>query len=93
MDCGKARTARLPWKCPKHPRKVLGFGPILRAVLYQNRARSVLALALMVARSCLFNTVFFTYGLVLSTFYHITEARTGAYLLPLAAGNLLGRCC
>ena len=59
-------------------------------MLHQNRARSVLALALMVAQSFLFNAVFFTYGLVLSTFYHITEARTGAYILPLAAGNLLG---
>jgi MFS family permease len=44
----------------------------------------------MLAQSFLFNAVFFTYGLVLSTFYHITEARTGAYILPLAAGNLLG---
>ena len=34
--------------------------------------------------------MFFTYGLVLATFYHIQEARTGLYILPLAAGNFLG---
>ena len=34
--------------------------------------------------------VFFTYGLVLTTFYHVQEARTGIYILPLALGNFLG---
>jgi MFS family permease len=34
--------------------------------------------------------VFFTYGLVLATFYHIDPARTGLYIVPLSAGNLLG---
>jgi MFS family permease len=73
-----------------HPRRVFGFGLILHAMLHQNRARSVLALVLMTAQSFLFNAVFFTYGLVLSKFYHIPDARIGAYMLPLAAGNLLG---
>jgi MFS family permease len=73
-----------------HPRKVFGFGLILRAMLGKNRSRSFLALTLMVAQAFLFNAVFFTYGLVLATFYHIQEARTGVYILPLAAGNFLG---
>ena len=73
-----------------HPRKVFGFGLILGAMLGKNRSRSFLALTLMVAQAFLFNAVFFTYGLVLATFYHIQEARTGVYILPLAAGNFLG---
>jgi MFS family permease len=73
-----------------HPRKVFGFGLIVGAMLGKNRGRSFLALSLMVAQAFLFNAVFFTYGLVLTTFYHIQEARTGAYILPLAAGNFLG---
>ncbi len=73
-----------------HPQKVFGFGLILRSMLGDNRGRSFLALALMVAQAFLFNSVFFTYGLVLATFYHLDAARTGAYILPLAAGNLLG---
>jgi MFS family permease len=44
----------------------------------------------MVAQAFLFNAVFFTYGLVLTKFYHIQEARAGVYILPLAAGNFLG---
>jgi MFS family permease len=72
------------------PQKVFGFGLIFRSMLGDNRGRSCLTLALMVAQAFLFNSVFFTYGLVLSTFYHIDDARTGAYILPLAAGNFLG---
>jgi MFS family permease len=56
----------------------------------KNLSRSALALTLMVAQAFLFNSVFFTYGLVLSTFYHVNPARIGLYILPLAAGNLLG---
>jgi MFS family permease len=73
-----------------HPRKVFGFGLILGAMLGKNRGRSFLALTLMVAQAFLFNAVFFTYGLVLTTFYHIQENRVGVYILPLAAGNFLG---
>jgi MFS family permease len=73
-----------------HPRKVFGFGLILRAMVGKNMSRSFLALTLMVAQAFLFNAVFFTYGLVLATFYHIPEQRIGTYILPLAAGNFLG---
>ncbi|WP_428486291.1 MFS transporter [Rhodopila sp.] len=73
-----------------HPRKVFGFGLILGAMLGKNRGRSFLALSLMVAQAFLFNAVFFTYGLVLTTFYHIQGAQVGLYILPLAVGNFLG---
>jgi MFS family permease len=73
-----------------HPRKVFGFGLVLGSMAGKNTGRSFLALSLMVAQAFLFNAVFFTYGLVLATFYHIEDARTGVYILPLAAGNFLG---
>jgi MFS family permease len=72
------------------PRKVFGFGLILSAMLSKNRGRSFLALTLMVAQAFLFNAVFFTYGLVLATFYNVPEPSIGLYILPLAAGNFLG---
>jgi MFS family permease len=73
-----------------HPRRSFGFGMIMRAVFRANARRSVLGLALMVAQAFLFNSVFFTYGLILSRFYHIGAGRVGAFIIPLAAGNLLG---
>jgi hypothetical protein len=66
------------------PRRSFGLGPIMRAMLGRCRSRSILALTLMTAQAFLFNAVFFSYGLVLSTFHGVPERTTGIYLLPLA---------
>jgi MFS family permease len=50
----------------------------------------VLGLSLMIAQAFAYNGVFFTYALVLSHFYGVPSDRIGLYLLPFAAGNLLG---
>jgi MFS family permease len=62
----------------------------MRAMLGRYRSRSLLALTLMTAQAFLFNAVFFSYGLVLSTFHGVSERTTGIYLLPLAVSNFLG---
>jgi MFS family permease len=73
-----------------HPRKVFGPEMIFSAMLGKYRERSVLALALMIAQSFLYNSVFFTYGLILSHFYQVPSERVGLYILPLAIGNFCG---
>src|ERR1700742_4650267 len=73
-----------------HPRRSFGLGMIFASMFGENRSRSVLALTLMVAQSFLYNSVFFSYGLILSHFYHVPEQRVGFYLLPLALGNFCG---
>ena len=73
-----------------YPRKSFGLGLIARAMLEKYRARAALALTLMVAQAFLYNSVFFTYALVLTRFYAVPGERAGVYLLPLAAGNFLG---
>ena len=73
-----------------HPRRTFGFGLIAKAMLAKYRARSALALSLMVAQAFLYNAVFFTYGLVLTRFYGVSVERIGLYILPLAVGNFLG---
>jgi MFS family permease len=73
-----------------HPRRSFGLGLIMSAMLGSYRSRSVLALTLMTAQAFLFNAVFFSYGLVLSTFHGVPERTTGIYLLPLAVSNFLG---
>ena len=73
-----------------HPRKSFGLGIIFASMLGQHRLRSVLALTLMVAQSFLYNSVFFSYGLILVHFYHVPEQSVGFYLLPLALGNFCG---
>ena len=63
---------------------------IFASMLGKYRTRSILAITLMVAQSFLYNSVFFSYGLILSHFYRVPEQRIGFYLLPLALGNFCG---
>jgi MFS family permease len=72
------------------PRKSFSLGLILRAMWRQYRERSILAAVLLTAQAFLFNAVFFSYGLVLTTFHGVSEHSTGLYLLPLAVSNFLG---
>ncbi|MCR6632435.1 MAG: MFS transporter [Magnetospirillum sp.] len=73
-----------------HPHRVFGFGHIVAAVLGQYRRRGVLGLVLMTAQAFLYNSVFFSYGLVLVRFYGVEAEATGLYLFPLALGNFMG---
>ena len=52
--------------------------------------RTLVALALMAAQAFFYNAIFFTYALVLTTFYGIPSHQVGWYILPFAAGNVLG---
>ena len=66
------------------------WGEIWRAIAVDNRSRSLLGLTLMVAQAFFYNAIFFTYALVLGTFYGVTPGQTGLYLFPFAIGNFLG---
>src|SRR6185369_1958996 len=65
------------------------FASIARVLLRRHRRRTILGLSLMIAQAFAYNGVFFTYALVLSTFYGVAPERIGLYLIPFALGNLL----
>lgn len=50
----------------------------------------MLGFSLMVGQAFLYNAVFFTYSLVLTTFYHISPETVPWYLIPFAIGNVIG---
>ena len=54
------------------------------------RQRALVGLALMVSQAYFYNAIFFTYPLVLTTFYAIPVDQLGWYILPFAAANFLG---
>jgi MFS family permease len=54
------------------------------------RQRTLVGLALMVAQAFFYNAIFFTYALILTDFYGIPAQAVGWYILPFAAGNVLG---
>ena len=59
-------------------------------MLGENRQRSVLGLVLMVAQSFFFNAIFFSYGLIVKTFYHVANKDLPLHLLPFAIASFLG---
>ncbi len=63
---------------------------IYRSMWIDNRKRSLLAMALMVGQAFFYNSVFFTYGLVLDKFFHVGARKLPIHLLPFALGNFFG---
>ncbi len=66
------------------------WGEIFKNMTGENRARSLLSLVLMVGQSFFFNAVFFTYGLVVKKFFHISDNDLPMHLLPFALGSFFG---
>lgn len=63
---------------------------IFSNMLGENRKRSFLALMLMIAQAFFFNAVFFTYGLVVKKFFHVSDKSLPLHLLPFAIASFLG---
>lgn len=72
------------------PVGTVSFREIARTMVRQYPTRSLLGFSLMVGQAFLYNAIFFTYGLVLTKFYHIPNSSVGLYLIPFAIGNILG---
>ncbi|HUD36158.1 MAG TPA: MFS transporter [Streptosporangiaceae bacterium] len=71
-------------------RHAIGFITIAKTLLGRYPRRSVLSFSLFIGQAFLYNAIFFTYAIALTTFYHVASASVGLYLLPFAAGNFLG---
>ena len=63
---------------------------VARTLFVTYRQRTLVGLTLMVAQAFFYNAIFFTYALILTDFYGIPASGVGWYILPFAAGNVLG---
>jgi MFS family permease len=72
------------------PQKQYGYLTFLRLVFSTYPKRAILAAALMITQSFLYNAIFFTYALVLTQFYDVPATRVPLYGLAFAVGNLAG---
>jgi MFS family permease len=88
--CGAAGEPPPESEITIRPRRRVGLGVVFKTLAGPYRARAALGLALMIAQAFLYNAIFFTYALVLTTFYDVAPTATGLYLLPFALGNFLG---
>src|SRR3954466_6135373 len=72
------------------PRDSTSFREIGSVLFSRYRGRTVLGLTMMSAQAFAYNAVFFTYGLVLTTFMDVKPSHVGLYIVPFAIGNFLG---
>jgi MFS family permease len=68
----------------------LNFTDIGRYVIKNYPGRGVLGLALMTGQAFLYNSIFFTYTLVLGQFFGVSSHRAPLFLIPFSVGNVLG---
>jgi MFS family permease len=71
-------------------RERISFVGITKYVIRNYPGRGVLGLSLMSGQAFLYNSIFFTYTLVLTDFFGISAERAPLFLIPFAVGNLLG---
>jgi len=90
-DCGVE-----PGQGGEHPRIALrttsrtGYVQVARSLIVKYPQRTALCVTLLATQAFCYNAVFFTYGLILKTFYGVPDQSIGWFLLPFAAGNVLG---
>jgi MFS family permease len=63
---------------------------IFKNMAGENLSRSILGLVLMASQAFFFNAVFFTYGLVVKKFFHVSDRELPIHLLPFAIASFLG---
>jgi MFS family permease len=66
------------------------LGEVARTLFKTYRGRTLVGLSLMTSQAFFYNAIFFTYALVLTDFYGTPANQVGWYILPFAAGNVLG---
>ena len=72
------------------PEKRYGYLTLLRVAFRHYPQRAILGATLMITQSFLYNAIFFTYALVLTKFYHVSNNNVPLYGLAFAVGNLAG---
>jgi MFS family permease len=63
---------------------------VIDTLFFAQWRRTAVGLVLMAAQAFFYNAIFFTYALVLTDFYGVAADHVGWYILPFAAGNVLG---
>jgi MFS family permease len=83
----------LPAETPKarvRLRRVTPLREVFIPLVKTYPRRSVLGLVLMASQAFFYNAIYFTYAMMLTDFYGVPSDRVGWYVLPFAAGNVLG---
>lgn len=90
------RHQRLPAMFAPHPtirlthRGRTSWAELAHTLFKRHPKRTFLGVVLMATQAFCYNAIFFTYALVLTKFYGVLPQHIGWFMLPFAAGNVLG---
>jgi MFS family permease len=87
---GKRLTEITPTSVHVTSRRSISMGEVFTALFRTYPRRTFFCLVLMSAQAFFYNAIFFTYAMMLTDFYAVPAADVGWYILPFAAGNVLG---
>jgi len=79
-----------PAEARVRPRRSTPMGEVFLTLFRVYPRRTFLCILLMAAQAFFYNAIFFTYAMMLTDFYAVPSAHVGYYILPFAAGNVLG---
>ena len=68
----------------------VGLRHVIRTLIHRYPRRTILGLSLMVSQAFLYNSIFFSYGLILERFHAVPAEDVGLFIVPFAVGNFLG---
>ncbi|HEY0250906.1 MAG TPA: MFS transporter, partial [Kofleriaceae bacterium] len=69
---------------------VVSLKHLAHVLLRRYPRRTVLGLSLLLAQAFLYNSIFFSYGQILTKFHGVADKNVGLYVVPFAIGNFLG---
>lgn len=69
---------------------VVSLRHLAHVLLRVHPRRTVLGLALLLSQAFLYNSIFFSYGMILTKFHGVADDNVGFYMLPFAIGNFAG---
>ena len=73
------------------PTEQIGYLALLKTLFQHYPSRSIYGATLMITQSFLYNAIFFTYGLVLQFFFHVSPATPPTTSWRSAPGTCSGR--
>jgi MFS family permease len=72
------------------PAEKIGYFALARVLFKEYPQRAIYGATLMITQSFLYNAIFFTYTIVLTTYYGVEAESAPLYLIAFAIGNLAG---
>jgi len=90
MAEGHSLADLTPAETHVRPRRSTPLSEVFRTLFRTFPQRTFYCLTLMAAQAFFYNAIFFTYAMMLTDFYGVPSASVGYYILPFAAGNVLG---